>query len=168
MRLAQEQDQGGAPEFNARKPHDRNMQVYDLKRQTAMRLAQEHEHTFTAGQTYERNMQILPPEQLQMQYQHPYVSPQVFAPVDSNRIAQDSTRFPHTAENRSFELYDGQGRATNASMIPSNLTQYVQHTSSVSQLTPLLYFHLSPSSHQFPPSLIAACSRPKLSEEPHE
>ena len=125
MRLAQEQDiGGGVTEINKR-----NLQIHDLKRQTALRLAQEQGQSRAAVQSSNEGvMQILPPEQGTMQYQHPYGVPLSFSPVESNRVPQDSGMFNHqAAENRSFQRYEGHGMVTNTNMTPPNhRTQYVQ------------------------------------------
>lgn len=81
------------------------LQVHDLKRQTAIRLAQEQEQSRLPS-SMEGPMQILPPDQGQMQF---YGVPQAFAPVDPNRVAQDSRMFnARSEENRSFSRYEGQ------------------------------------------------------------
>jgi len=98
------------------------LQIHDLKRQTALRLAQEQEQS--RGQSMEGGMQILPPDQGQLQY---YGAPQAFAPVDPNRVAQDARMFnAQPAENRSFSRYEGQGMAD---MNRNNQMQYVPNRS---------------------------------------
>lgn len=123
IRLANEPEN---PEFH-RHPNERNMQIHDLKRQTALRLAKEQGQSRATG---EGGMQILPPEQ--MQYQPVYLPPPpAFTPVDPNRVAHDSRIFdgPVPMENRSFSRYEGQ------CMVDPNLSNQIQYPQSRNNVT---------------------------------
>jgi hypothetical protein len=130
----------------------------DLKKQTAIRLANEPENPEFHRHPNERNMQIhdlkrqtalrlakeqgqsratgeggmqiLPPEQ--MQYQPVYLPPPpAFTPVDPNRVAHDSRIFdgPVPMENRSFSRHEGQ------CMVDPNLSNQMQYPQSRNNVT---------------------------------
>lgn len=142
MRLAQEPSQ---PEFNQHKNERNMLQIHDLKRRTALRLAQEQEQSLASGQRVEGRMQILPPEQGQMQQY--YGAPQSFAPVDPHRFAQDSRVLrPQPAENQSFSRYEGQRVPVNtavnnrAQYVPNRSTPTVPNVSEMLAIRPFMSF----------------------------
>jgi hypothetical protein len=81
--------------------------LQDLKKQTALRLAQEQQQTFpeeVEQQVNERTMRILPPEHAHLNRHPTFGSPQNF--VDVSRMNENSG-------NQNFTRYDGQVMADN-------------------------------------------------------
>jgi hypothetical protein len=91
--------------------------LQDLKKQTALRLAQEQQQTLPEEieqQANERKMQILPPENAHVNRRPNYGAPQNF--VDVNRMNEASTRSFQNVGSQRFSRYDGQTMVDNTSM----------------------------------------------------